>query len=151
MDCLYKTTTNYNYNEYKRYTWSLLMKRSRIIWFVLLELWLVVGGWMIKNNYFIIFAVIYPILLFILQNRQIRKVYNSNKVTQNINVNFEFYDTYFTETTENGETKLEYNKLYKIIETKTNFYLMIAKNQGFILNKERLPDGLADFLREIKI
>lgn len=48
-----------------------------------------------------------------------------------MNVKFDFYDTYFTETTQNGETRLEYNKLYKIIETKTNFYLMIAKKSRF--------------------
>ena len=65
--------------------------------------------------------------------------------------NFEFYNDYFTETNEYGNTKLEYNKLHKIIETKTNFYLMIAKNQGFILVKENFPEGLEEFLRNIKI
>ena len=70
---------------------------------------------------------------------------------QNAEVNFEFYNDYFTETNEYGNTKLEYNKLHKIIETKTNFYLMIAKNQGFILVKENFPEGLEEFLRNIKI
>ena len=103
------------------------------------------------NNYLLIlFAIIYPIIIAILRNRQIKKVWNSNKVAQNINVKFEFYDTYFAEINENGETRLEYNKLYKIIETKTNFYLMIAKNQGFILNKSNLPEGLSVFFEKHK-
>ena len=38
--------------------------------------------------------------------------------------------------------------LYK---TKTNFYLMLAKNQGFILVKDNFPEGLDEFLRNIKI
>ena len=59
--------------------------------------------------------------------------------------------TYFTEENSYGNTKLEYSKLHKIIETKTNFYLMIAKNQGFILIKENFPEGLEEFLRNIKI
>ena len=66
-------------------------------------------------------------------------------------MNFEFYDTYFIETNEYGNTKLEYSKLHKIIETKTNFYLMLAKNQGFILVKDNFPEGLDEFLRNIKI
>ena len=104
------------------------------------------------DNYFLIlFAIIYPIIIAILQNRQIKKVWNSNKVAQNMNVKFDFYDTYFIEIDENGETRLEYNKLHKIIETKTNFYMMIEKNQGFILNKSNLPEGLSDFLKNIKI
>ena len=99
----------------------------------------------------ILFAIIYPIVIALLQKRQIKKVWNSNKVAQNMNVRFDFYDTYFTEINDNGETRLEYDKLHKVIETKTNFYLMIAKNQGFILNKSNFPEGLEDFLRNIKI
>lgn len=68
-----------------------------------------------------------------------------------MNVKYDFYNTYFIENDDNGETKLEYKKLYKIIETKTNFYLMISKNQGFLLNKSNFPKGLDDFLRNIKI
>ncbi len=151
MDCLYSTTTIYNYEEYKRYTLSLLLKRSRIIWYIILEVWILLLGCLMDNYLLILFAIIYPIIIAILQNRQIKKVWNSNKVAQNMNVKFDFYDTYFTEINENGETRLEYNKLHKIIETKTNFYLMIAKNQGFILNKSNLPEGLSDFLKNIKI
>lgn len=151
MEQRYSTTTIYNYEEYKRYTLSLLFKRSRIVWYVLLEAWILLLGCLMDNWLLILFALIYPALLAILQNRQIKKVWNSNKVAQNMQVQFDFYDTYFTEITENGETKLEYNKLHKIIETKTNVYLMIAKNQGFILNKSNFPDGLAEFLQSISI
>lgn len=151
MDCLYTTTTNYNYEEYKRFSWNLMLKRSRIVWFIVLELWILLLGCLMKNSLLIVFAVIYPIMIFLLQNRQIKKVWKSNKVAQDMLVNFEFYDTYFVETTANGNTKLDYSNLHKVIETKTNFYLMIAKNQGFILVKENMPEGLDDFLRNIKI
>ena len=151
MDCLYTTTTTYSYEEYKRYNLSLLLKRSRIIFYIILELWILLLGCLMSNYFLILFAIMYPIIIAILQNRHIKKVWNSNKVAQNMSVKFDFYDTYFTEINENGETRLEYNKLHKIIETKTNFYLMIAKNQGFILNKSNLPEGLADFLKNIII
>lgn len=104
-----------------------------------------------ENYLLILFAIIYPIVIVILVNRQIKKVWKSNKIAQDMNVAFEFYDTYFTENNESGDTRVEYSKLHKIIETKTNFYLMIAKNQGFILVKKNFPDGLEEFLRNIKI
>ena len=151
MNCLFSTTTNYNFDEYKRYSLSLLLKRSRIIWFVILEAWIFLLGCLMTNYLLILFAIIYPIVIALLQKRQIKKVWNSNKVAQNMNVRFDFYDTYFTEINDNGETRLEYDKLHKVIETKTNFYLMIAKNQGFILKKSNFPEGLEDFLRNIKI
>lgn len=118
MDCLYSTATIYNYEEYKQYTLSLLLKRSRIIWYIILELWILLLGCLMDNYFLILFAIICPIIFAILQNRQIKKVWNSNKVAQNMNVKFDFYDTYFIEIDENGETRLEYNKLHKIIETK---------------------------------
>ena len=151
MESLYKTNTIYSFEEYKRYNKSLQLKRSRIIWYIILEAWILLLGCLMENILLIAFAILYPILIVILVNRQVKKVWKSNKVAQNMNVNFCFYDTYFTEADENGDTKLEYSKLHKIIETKTNFYLMIAKNQGFILNKANFPDGLEEFLRNIKI
>ena len=57
----------------------------------------------------------------------------------------------FTETNPYGTTTLEYAKLHKIVETKTNFYLLIAKNQGYILTKSTFPMGLDEFLRNIKL
>lgn len=151
MDCLYTTTTNYTYDEYKRFSWNLLLKRSRIVWFIVLELWILLLGCLMRNSLLVVFAVIYPIMILLLQNRQIKKVWKSNKVAQDMLVNFEFYDTYFVETDKSGNTKLDYSNLHKVVETKTNFYLMIAKNQGFILVKENMPEGLSDFLRSIKI
>lgn len=149
MNCLYTTTTSYSYDEYKRFSWNLLLKRSHIIFYIILELFILLLGCFMKNILLIVFAVIYPIMIFLLQNRQIKKVWKSNKVAQDMLVNFEFYDTYFVEKDKNGNTKLDYSNLHKVIETKTNFYLLIAKNQGFILVKENMPEGLADFLKSI--
>lgn len=151
MESLYKTNTTYSFEEYKRYNKSIQFKRSRIIWYIILEAWILLLGCLMENYLLILFAIIYPIVIVILVNRQIKKVWKSNKIAQDMNVAFEFYDTYFTENNESGDTRVEYSKLHKIIETKTNFYLMIAKNQGFILVKKNFPDGLEEFLRNIKI
>ena len=151
MDCLYKTKTINTFEEYKRFSRILLCKKRSIIIYILLAIFLILDSIFLENPIFAIFAVVYPILIWLLHNRQVKKVFKTNKALQNAEANFEFYNDYFSETNEYGNTKLEYNKLHKIIETKTNFYLMIAKNQGFILVKENFPEGLEEFLRNIKI
>ena len=72
-------------------------------------------------------------------------------MVQNVDVHYEFYEDFLVEKTENGEMKVEYSKLDEIIETKTNFYLMIAKNQGCMISKTDMPSGLDEFIRKIKI
>ena len=151
MESLYKTKTINTFEEYKRFSRVLMYKKRSIIIYALLAAFLILDGIVLDNMIFIVFAVVYPFIIWLLHNMQVKKVFKTNKALQNAEVNFEFYNDYFTETNEYGNTKLEYNKLHKIIETKTNFYLMIAKNQGFILVKENFPEGLEEFLRNIKI
>ena len=151
MESLYKTKTINTFEEYNRFSKILLYKKRSIIIYILLAIFLILDSIFLENPIFAIFAVVYPILIWLLHNIQVKKVFKTNKALQNAEVNFEFYDTYFIETNEYGNTKLEYSKLHKIIETKTNFYLMLAKNQGFILVKDKFPEGLDEFLRNIKI
>jgi len=151
MESLYKTKTINTFEEYKRFSRVLMYKKRSIIIYALLAAFLILDGIVLDNMIFIVFAVVYPFVIWLLHNMQVKKVFKTNKALQNAEVNFEFYNDYFTETNEYGNTKLEYNKLHKIVETKTNFYLMIAKNQGFILVKENFPEGLEEFLRNIKI
>ena len=151
MESLYKTKIINTFEEYKRFSRVLMYKKRSIIIYALLAAFLILDGIVLDNMIFIVFDVVYPFVIWLLHNMQVKKVFKTNKALQNAEVNFEFYNDYFTETNEYGNTKLEYNKLHKIIETKTNFYLMIAKNQGFILVKENFPEGLEEFLRNIKI
>ena len=151
MESLYKTKTINTFEEYKRFSRVLMYKKRSIIIYALLAAFLILDGIVLDNMIFIVFAVVYPFVIWLLHNMQVKKVFETNKALQNAEVNFEFYDTYFTEENSYGNTKLEYSKLHKIVETKTNFYLMIAKNQGFILIKENFPEGLEEFLRNIKI
>ena len=57
---------------------------------------------------------------------------------------------HFVSKTEKSESIVEYDKLYKIIETKTNFYLMIADNQGYIVSKANCSQELIDFIISLK-
>ena len=153
MECLYSTSIIYTFEEYKRFNIKALFTRNRIIRYIAIEAFIIVAAFLMSSFLLLVYAFIYPIILLLLpvfQNLHSKKVWNTNKSMQNMNVKYDFYNTYFIENDNNGETKLEYKKLYKIIETKTNFYLMISKNQGFLLNKSNFPKGLDDFLRNIK-
>ena len=49
-----------------------------------------------------------------------------------------------------GVEILEYSKMYKLIETDTHFYMMIAKNVGFIVPKETMTEKQIEFIKGLK-
>ena len=61
-----------------------------------------------------------------------------------------FYSDFVSWHHKLGDNKIEYKDLYRIIETKDNNYLMIAKNQGLILKKENCSKELQEFLNKKK-
>ncbi|MBQ9267182.1 MAG: YcxB family protein [Clostridia bacterium] len=147
MECLYKTTTKYTLEEYKKFNNAILMKRHTLLLLLAGLVFILLGGIILRSEFLIIFAIIYPFFFIIIKNSSVKKVFNSNKLTQNVDVTFEFYEDHFEENHEAGQAKIPYEKLHEIIETKTNFYLMIAKNQGYMLAKENMPEGLEEFIR----
>lgn len=151
MEYLYTMNSKFTFEEYKKFNYALLKKRHHFLILAIYELILALIGIGTGNILILVFTLIFPLMLYWIQNRNIKKIYNSNKVVQDLDVNYEFYDTYLVEKSENGEMKIEYSKLDEIFETKTNFYLMIAKNQGYMLPKSDMPTGLEEFIRNIKI
>ena len=149
MDYLYTTTTKYTFEEFKKYNHALMIKTT-ITLLVMLEIMLFASGILLQNEFVIIFAIIYPFIFWIISNKKIKKVYDSNTLIKYAEVIFDFYEDFLLERHGSGEQKVTYDQIYRIIETKTNFYLMIAKNQGFILKKVNMQDGLEEFLRSKK-
>ena len=151
MGYLYTMNSKFTFEEYKKFNYALLKKRHHLLILAIYEIILSLIGIGTGNMFIIVFTIIFPLILYWIQNRNIKKIYNSNKVVQNLDVIYEFYDTYFVEKSEHGEMKIEYSKFDEIFETKTNFYLMIAKNQGYMLPKSDMPSGLEEFIRNIKL
>lgn len=151
MECLYSMNSKFTFEEYKKFNYALLKKRHHFLILAIYEVLVLILGIGTGNIFMIVFAIIFPLILYWLQSRAIKRIYNSNKVAQNLDVTYEFYDAYFIEKSEHGEMKIEYSKFDEIFETKTNFYLMIAKNQGYMLLKSDMPKGLEEFIRNIKL
>ncbi len=147
MEPLYKLTNKYTYEEYKKFNSAVIMRKKTLVITIIAVLMILIGGILLESLFLILFAIIYPILFVLFMNIGVKRVYNSNKILKDLDVNFEFYDDCFIVKHEAGEAKIPYDKLNEIIETKTNFYLMIARNQGYMVLKENMPEGFAEFIR----
>ena len=82
--------------------------------------------------------------------KHIRRVYETNKMIQNTLTTFSFYREHFVSEAAEGRDSIPYDKLYAVLESETNFYLMIARNQGMVLRKENCSAELQEFLRHLK-
>jgi hypothetical protein len=147
MECLYKTTIKFTYEEYKKFNDAIMWKKYLIIVSILACLLILTGGILLQNLFLILFAIVYPFLFFLAKNIGVKKFFESNTLLKDKDISFEFYEDCFEIKHEAGDEKIPYDKLCDIVETKTNFYLMIAKNQGYIIIKENMPEGLDEFLR----
>lgn len=49
-----------------------------------------------------------------------------------------------------GILQVQYRQIYRIVETKTNFYIMLSRNQGIIIVKANCLPELIGFLTQLK-
>jgi len=159
MEPLFTTKTAYTFEEYKKFNYALFSKQLKLPalsgFAFLLWLLIIIYCIAIKEYYaFILAAVTVMIIIFIIPvtlNKSIKKTYYSNKTISKTVCEFEFYEKEIIEKTPDGSMKVKYENLYKIIETKTNLYLMIAQNQGFIIVKENCSPELIEFIKQLKV
>lgn len=98
------------------------------------------GMWLIA-------APIYSIIMKKAANDQIKSSWESNTVYHNLQHRIDFYDTYFETISENGTNKVEYDKLFGILESDHVFALMFGNNQGTVVDKSKMSDELISFLK----
>lgn len=156
MEPLYKTNTKYTFEEYKKFNYAIttIINKMHVKTVIVVLLFVLLACMYMQRSMYatsimLLCAFIFPFLFYFTINGNIKKTYNSNKSMKDLDVEFEFYKEYCLYKCKLGETKLEYKDLYKVIETKTNFYLMIAKNQGIILKKENCDEELQKFIKEL--
>ncbi len=156
MDALYETYAVLTFKEYEKQFWALNLKISVITVLLMWAIFAYFTVWFPRvgipwNTFTGVLCGIGVVLLeYFSKQRVLKKTYDTNKSAQNVRIEYQFYEDYFAKHSTAGESKTEYNKLYKIIETKTRFYLMMGNNGGYILVKENFPDGLEEFLRRKK-
>ncbi|MBQ8955999.1 MAG: YcxB family protein [Lachnospiraceae bacterium] len=86
--------------------------------------------------FFGVFWVLFVVILYIRMNQNIDKAWKSNALMQDTINRYHFMDDRLEITSATGEEMVEYSKLHRVIETKTNFYIMIANNMGYIVARD---------------
>ena len=148
---LFKTSIKYTFEEYKDFTKAIY----RYVYKVHIMLLVIIAALLIlfaitKNFMAILAAVAFPLFFVYFMNREIKKVYESNRVLKDNFSVFDFYDKYFEQTNAVSHSVVKYSDIYKIVETDKNIYIMVAKNEGYILLKSNCSKELIEFLKSIK-
>ena len=94
----------------------------------------------------IIYLLTYPRRV----DRRAAKAYHDNKMINGLEFEMSLYEDHFEDVSASGSESVPYEKLYRIIDTPTNIYLMLGPNQGAILRKVDLPEGALEFLLQVK-
>jgi len=156
MEPLFKTEMKYTFDEYNKFNSVIIKKKLRKveIYLILLGLCALLLKFLDPNTYLplflLIFIIIYPAVLYFSIKTRVKKTYDSNIMIKNLTETIKFYKEHFVVKTENSEARVEYNQLHKMIETNTNFYLMIADNQGYLVLKENCNEELIKFITDLK-
>lgn len=155
---LFETSTIIDKNEFKKFQKFYLNKfKSSLLPKLVMAFLAIIAIVMnlIKSNFdivimVIVFIIIYPIILSITLNRQINKMYESNKRINMLEEKLMFYDKYFESKSSLNYCKVNYSDIYKICETKSNFYIFISDNQAFIIIKSNIKDvdSFKDFIKD---
>lgn len=77
-----------------------------------------------------------------------RKVYRQNKTIRDAIYIVKFYDDHYVVTCNEIESSIPFDKLYKIIETDTNYYLMASKVSGTIICKADCPNDFDAYIHK---
>ena len=97
-----------------------------------------------------VLAVGYPFLMLLSQKKSVERTYKKATAMHDARIDYRFYEDRFVKVFAEAEEEYQYTALYKIIETETNFYLMIGKTRGYVLVKANMPEGMAEFVSSIK-
>lgn len=76
--------------------------------------------------------------------KEVEKEKEKQKISGDFENNYEFYKNYFKVENVDGKAQILYFKLYRVVETKTNFYIYISRQYAFIVSKEGFTKGTSE-------
>ena len=160
MDELFKNKTRYSEKEYnlflksyeKEYGFSdTLYIIFNIGFFSLCLVLAILNKEIFLSVVILIGLLIYIWYKFIRPTKKIKEETQSNKIKNEYTNTFYFYKYYFRVENPEGKAQISYYKIYKVIETKTHFYIYIARNYAFIISKQGFINSKSeDFSQFIK-
>ncbi len=151
----FSVTIKPSFEEYKRFNRAVHAAapgaRVRIIVSVLIIL--VLAGlvwWMLGFGFACIAYAVWALiaaLMLLKAKHSVRKAWDSNALLRENAQTLRFTDDGLEVTTGSGSAHMEYDKIYRLIETKTHFYIMTAVNAGSGFPKEMCTSEQQAFIR----
>ncbi len=156
---LFETKTKYTFEEFQKFNRVVGNKlyKTNLRKYILVALCVVIGVffWITDNIggtvIFFAYAVAIVVILSAKQKKSEKKLFESNKLMQDMDASLYFYEDSMEESSEVGKTRVAYDKLYRILETETNFYILFSRGQGFIIIKENCSSELISFVRNLNL
>ena len=153
MEPLYQTHVELTMEEYKRYHNALRGRQLIALVLVAEVLFLLLGliyqDWITWVILFIA-MVLLPLILKYSLNRQLLGEYRSNQFQRGQRSEIFFYPDHLEKRAVSSILQVQYRQIYRIVETKTNFYIMLSRNQGIIIVKANCLPELIGFLTQLK-
>lgn len=155
-----KTVTTYTEEEYLKFNQFHVFKRNIIgvIFFAICATIIILSATVmlfvqsyLQACFFYVFIIVMGLLYIYSPKIAVKRILKTDKVLKDSVQEYTFFSTYLTLKNQNSETKLEYEKLFRIYETKTNFYLYINKFQAFLVSKKEMKEDEIELLRKIWI
>ena len=153
LKILYKNTTKYNESIYLeflqfhkkkfglKYTLYTVFVAGLLLFCVALQIKLhnitLASVFFISITCFFLWRYLHPI-------SEVSKDFKSNKIQNEEEFTFIFYEKYFKIRNRLKSNKVKYYELYKVFETSKFFYLYIDKTHSFLLDKEKFSIGFSD-------
>lgn len=152
MKKLYEQDATLDFITYRKFT--LVINRTRLVIFLILIF--IVGyllasmtsgntSWLLN----ILGGLAFMFLFFAFYTVMIKRTYTANKPMQNLAVHYTFFDTYVEQASKLGKTRFTYADIYKIIEDKSTFYLLVGRQQGLVVPKKTDDEIFNNFIRNI--
>ncbi len=150
MKLLFKNTTTYSkhiYNDFLKFHTKKFSFKYHLFSLVVSMLILFLIMLYVQNHYYGL-AVIFCACLtsFILYRyfhpiEEVKKDYQSDKITKEQSFTFSFYDKYFKVYTKKEYSVIYYREIHKIFETDTFFYLYLDSRHSLLLDKSGFKKG----------
>lgn len=158
----FDVSTKYSYEEYRRYSKEIMKKGSHAmgIYACGAVLIIAIAAYRCLVSGLGIYGVIRAIPSFIVYllfgviiklgtERGIKKTWESNDIIKDAVVNYHFTPEGFSVSGVGSNGFVTYDKIWKLLETDTNFYPMIQNNLGYIIDKSALSIEQRSYIWEM--
>lgn len=152
---MYQTELEYTYSEYMKLQKKIYGRRFNILFVMIGIIVVLIMGFSKELNQIIYFSIaffsIVPLLIqIIVAIIGIKIGWALDKITDTTINKYTFFEHHLEMKNDTGTYYVNYHDIYRIIETKTHFYLEIDKYHHFIIKKENCCDELIEFIRNYK-